>query len=373
MAPLEVRWKPVLTVSPLPGWAPTGMETSPAQAVFPIPARWSAPGIDRYVLTVVFYDTDDTGPTVDWRSSDGIETRLSEGLGESSAALGLHARTMVLPDTITRDGGVVVVSMPTRQDGLVSATIQPARDVTLAVAGASGQPGLIARDGSVTESEYLKGRDLEPVGGDLREGAIVEAELSAAVESLDVGLEFVVPVDERVEGAVLHTEVIGLDPDDRIDVEVNGRRIGELNASALRLDDPAVTIDAERRLSVAGWRRHSLFLPGAAWLANAENTIVLRHRTANPSTVPIYLKNTYLHLRFSPPSVVSSDPLAAPRRAMVASPPDHPWPVSLDEPAAPDFETPIAIVDEPPPTPVVITNPPPNPYKFPPLTLGIKR
>jgi hypothetical protein len=369
MAPLEVRWKPVMTVNPLPGWAPAGMETSPSHAVFPIPARWQEPGIDRYVLTVVFYDSEDAGPIVDWRSAEGIETRLSEGLGESSAPLGLHARTMVLPDAVTKDGGVVVVSMPTRQEGLVSATIQPARDVTLAVAGASLQPGLIERDGSVIESELLEGRDLEPVGGDLREGSIVEAELSAAVETLDAGLDFVVPVDERVEGAVLHTEVIGLEPDDRIDVEVNGRRIGELNATPFRLDDPAITIDADRRLTIAGWRRHSLFLPGSAWLTARENTITLRLRSSHLSPSPISLKNTYLHLRFSPPAAASEDMLAAPQRSVPAVPPETPWPVSLDEPPEPDFETPISIVDEPPPTPVVITNPPPNPYKFPPLTV----
>jgi hypothetical protein len=369
LAPVGVRWAPVLTGSPLPEWVPGPVEMTPVSATFPVPARWSQPAIDRYVLTVVFYDTEDTGPVVEWRSSAGVLTRLSEGLGEGQESLGLHARIMVLPDVITREGGSLIVSMPWRQNGLVSATVQPARDVTVAVTGASLQPGLVGRGGNVVESELLEGREVPPASGDIREGPIVEAGLTSAIEHLDGELEFAVPVEGVVEGAILHTEVMGLDPAARIDIEINGRRIGEMNPEAFRLDDASVTIEANGALGVAGWRRHWLFMPGGEW-RQGDNALVLRLRNASGATA-VSIKNALLHLRFGDDTgLAGAEPagLFPPGLDAPSEVPADPWPTVADESTEPDFETPLPLVSDPPVLPVVVTAPPPQPFSFPPLT-----
>jgi len=357
LAPVGVRWAPVPTGSPLPEWVPGPVEMTPVSAVFPIPARWSRPAIDRYVLTVVFYDTEDTGPVVEWRSPEGVLTRLSEGLGEGDASLGLHARIIVLPDVITREGGSLIVSMPWRQGGLVSATIQPARDVTVAVTGASLQPGLVERGGTVVEAELLEGREVPPASGDIREGPIVEAGLTSAIEPFDGEIEFAVPVEGVVEGAILHAEVMGLDPAARIDIEINGRRMGE---------------DADGMLGVAGWRRHWIFLPGGDW-RQGDNSLVLRLRST-PSASPVSIKNALLHMRFGEDSgggVAGAVPagLFPPGLDAPSEVPAGPWPTVAEESTEPDFETPLPLVSDPPVLPGVVTTPPPQPFSFPPLTL----
>lgn len=371
LAPVEVRWAPVLTGSPLPSWVPGPMEMTPVSAMFRIPARWSQPAIDRYVLTVVFYDTEDTGPVVEWRSASGVLTRLSDGLGEGAESLGLHARLMVLPDVITREGGSLIVSMPWRQGGLVSATVQPARDVTVAVTGASLQPGLVERGGSVIEEEFLEGREVPPISGDIREGPIIEAGLTTAIEALEGELEFAVPVEGVVEGAILHAEVMGLDPAARIDVEINGQRIGEMNPAVFRLDDAAVTIAGDGALSVAGWRRHWLFLPGENW-KQGDNALVLRLRGGAVSlATPVSIKNASLHLRFGDDQGFASaapSGLFPPGLDAPSTVPAEIWPTVAEESSEPDFETPLPLVSAPPVLPAVVTSLPPSPFTFPPLT-----
>lgn len=349
LAPITVRWRPERQVSPLPPWAPAPVEIQEGAAVFHVPARWKHPSADRYVLTVVFEDTEDGGPIVEWRSAGGITTRLSEGLGESEEALGLHARTIVLPDAMTRDGGAVVVSMPWRIEGLVSASLRPARDATVAVPGARSQPGLVGRAGLAIESEELEGREVLPMPGDVREGSLVEAELSAGIEFLDGDVEWRVPIEGGVEGAMIVCEVLGLEPSDRLELVVNSVAAGELHAAAFRLDDPEVTPEPGGDLRLAGWRKHSLYFP-ASLLRTGENSILLRRRPptqAGPGSLqPVALKNTFLHLRFGG---------VAPQPAHV--PPA--WPVDLTDSGEPDLTAPVAIVQEPPPLPAVLTAPRP--------------
>jgi len=357
LAPVELQWRPALLSSPLPAWAPGPVEATVGSALFPIPARWRQPAIDRFVLTVVFDDTEDAGPVIEWRAPNGVVTRLSDGLGESPAALGLHTRSLILPDAITRDGGAVIVSMPWRPAGLASARIEPARDVTVAVTGASLQPGLVDRSGRVESADELEGREVPPLTGDLRDGPIVEAELAAAIEPLADELEFQVPVEGTVEGAVLNADVMGLEPDARIDLLVNGIPLGEMNPAVFRLDAPGVRIDSQGRLALAGWRHHSLFIPARAWLPG-ENRVVLRLRRpeAPAGTTPpaAFLKNAWLHLRFGNSGAlerldIEDVPWVPPSNTYTAAPPE------------PDLSSPLPLVDEPPEMPSVITIPPPVP------------
>lgn len=335
---------------PLPGWADAPVESTPGGAVFPIPAEWKSPVADRFAVTVVFEDTGDIGPVVEWRSRSGDVQRISEGLGESDQALGLHARTMVLPSELTANGGAIIVSMPWRPEGLVSAAIQPVRDVTVAVTGSGFDPGLIDRAGQVEREEELRGVEVPGETGDFRRGPVIEAELAGGVEMLTHELEFAIPVDGAVEGAVLRSEVLGLDPSAAIEVVVNNRLVGKLNGVPFALDDPAV-IMTDGRLQLAGWRRHSVYIPGTAW-RRGDNSLVLRHAPAAMGpTAPLALKRTYLQLRFAPESS-----MPAPLQVV-----DVPSPLSGDNQdlwdVGPDFTTPVSFVDEPPPLPTVSTSP----------------
>jgi hypothetical protein len=229
------------------------------------------------------------------------------------------------------------------------------------------QPAVIERGDNVLAMDDVDGREAPPLSGDLRDGSILEAGLIAAVEPFDTEFEFVVPVEGKVEGAVLHAEVLGLDPGSRVVVEVNGRAVGGMNIAAFRLDDPAVTIDEDGFLVFAGWRNHSLFLPAAFWKP-MDNSIVIRLQNApGPIIRQVSIKNVYLHLRFGA-APAAAMPAQAPYQAPYQEPAnepvtDEPAPVNpsaLETPVSdePDFYDAPEFIAEPAPLPLVVTTPP---------------
>ncbi|MEX1117456.1 MAG: hypothetical protein WEB60_01550 [Terrimicrobiaceae bacterium] len=347
MGPVIVRWESGPQASPLPSWAPDPVELSENAAIFAIPPRWKRPAVDQLVLTVVFDDAEDVGPTVTWYPpNNAASVPLSEGLGESPTSLGLHARTVLVPQELTENGGRLEVSLQDRSGGLRSATLQPARDVLVAVVGTGQQPAVVERSRAVLNAEEVDGREAPPLSGDLRDGSILEAELIATVEPFDTEFEFVVPVEGKVEGAVLHAEVLGLDPGSCVIVEVNGQAVGEMNIASFRLDDPAVSIDEEGFLILAGWRNHSLFLPASYWKP-MDNSIVIRLQNApGPIIRQVSIKNVYLHLRFGAVPV----PLAAGEPAIPTT--------FLPEDEEPNFSVTPDFIAEPAPLPLVVTTPP---------------
>ncbi len=350
MESVSVRWESGPEASPLPSWAPDPVELSENAAIFVIPPRWKRPAVDQLVVTVVFDDTEDAGPVVTWYPpNNGGSVPLSEGLGESPTSLGLHARTVLVPQELTANGGRLEVNLESRPGRLRSVTLQPARDVTVAVVGTGHQPAVVERSGDVLTVDDVDGREAPPLSGDLRDGSILEAELIAAVEPFDSEFEFVVPVEGKVEGAVLHAEVLGLDPGSRVIVEVNGKAVGEMNIATFRLDDPAVTIDEDGFLILAGWRNHSLFLPAAFWKP-MDNSIVIRLQNApGPIIRQVSIKNVYLHLRFGarPLQTVSEEPALL-----------QPTATGLPESEEPDFYAAPDYIAEPAPLPLVVTTPP---------------
>jgi hypothetical protein len=172
------------------------------------------------------------------------------------------------------------------------------------------------------------------VGGDIRRGAIVEAELSAPVEQMDGEIEFVVPVEGPVEGALVKLDVLGLDPEATIEVEINSRPIGTIGFSPFRLDDPALVPDSLGRLVVAGWRSGWAFIPADTW-HSGDNALILRlQRSAAETDRQVFIRNADLHLRFG--AEVNSEGKAAPE---------------------PDFSLPDPLLPNPidPPLPEIVT------------------
>ncbi|MEI6279949.1 MAG: hypothetical protein WCQ16_11310, partial [Verrucomicrobiae bacterium] len=212
-SPFVLTLKPAVQMSPLPGWMslPARVEPELATVELPIPALWKVPAVEFYALTVVFDDRGDGGPAVEWRSPDGSTTAISTGLGESPNSLGLNARTLLLPQSLTREGGVALVSYYGKFDGLVSVTVRPARGNLLAVLGAQSDPGLVDEALRVFDRYEVDGSRGGPLTGDVRNGSVVEAELSAGVEQIDGELEFIVPTEGVIECAMLRLEALGLD------------------------------------------------------------------------------------------------------------------------------------------------------------------
>lgn len=335
-APFVLSLKPSLQMSPLPGWmsGPATVREETATIEIPIPARWAAPAVELYALTVVFDDRGDGGPAVEWRSADGTTSTVSQGLGEMGVSLGLNARTILLPRELTKEGGVLLISYYAKFDKLVSLSIRPARENPLAVLGAETDPVLVDEALRVFERTEVDGRRNLPLSGDVRHGAIVEAELSAPVQELDGELEFIVPVDGAVEGALLKLDVLGLDPEAIIDVRVNSKSVGQLGFTPFRLDDPALVPDSLGRLVMAGWRSGFLFLPARLWLAGENSVVLVLKRCEAETGRPVFLRNAGLHIRFG-----AEAPAGAP--------------VSVE----PDFSIPDPLLPNPqePPLPEIVT------------------
>jgi len=297
-APFVLALKPAVQMSPLPGWMslPARVEPELATVEIPIPPLWKVASAEFYALTVIFDDQGDGGPAVEWRAPDGSTTVVSAGLGETETPLGLNSRTLLLPQSLTREGGEVLVSYYGKFDGLVSVAVRPARENSLAVLGAQNDPVLVDEALRVFDRDEVDG--VGPLTGDVRNGSVVEAELAAGVEQLDGELEFIVPLEGTLEVAMLHLEALGVDPEARIDVRVNSVLAGSVGFQPFRLDDPALVPDPSGRLVLAGWRKGSLFLPARLMVAGENSIVVSLKRSALESGRAVFLKKSSLHVRF---------------------------------------------------------------------------
>jgi hypothetical protein len=140
------------------------------------------------------------------------------------------------------------------------------------------------------------------MAGDVRAGTIVEAELSSAVEPLQSAIEFVTPVEGNVEGATIHLEALGLDLEAELQVSINSKSIGQISFPTFALDDPSLVTDWNGRLIVAGWRKGALFIPARHFIEGENNLSISLKRSEGETGRDIFLRNTSLHLRFTPPA-----------------------------------------------------------------------
>jgi hypothetical protein len=292
--------QPQTTLSVSPAWmAGEALVDKETQTVeIPIAPLWLHSGPEAYAVKVVFQDDGDGGPAVEWRNNDGESTVLSHGLGGIGTAVGLNSRTVLAPKSLAQEGGSLLVSYYGNFDALVSLAVVPLREDVVAVAGMSRTPALIDSGLRVLEDREVNGLRPIPLGGDLWKGNIVEAELAAETEQLEDPLEFVVPVEGKMEGAMLRLEALGLDPSAKIQVTVNGETIGTVNMEGFQLDDPSLVMDWNGRLIYAGWRGGLLFLP-VEKLRQGDNSVVLElERSAGETGRDVFLRNAGIHIRF---------------------------------------------------------------------------
>jgi len=301
--PFLLALKPGVQMSPLPAWmeGPASIKPEVGHVEIPIAPLWKESTVEMYAVTVVFEDTGDGGPLLEWKHGEEKST-VSNGLGEIGNAVGLNSRTVLLPQSLTKDGGSLLVSYIGKFDSLLSLAVRPARLDETAVLGGRRTAALIDDSFQVYDDREVNGARPVPLAGDVRVGTIVEAELSAAVEPLNQAIEFVAPVDGNVEGAVIHLESLGLDPEAELRVSINAKAVGQISFPSFALDDPSLVTDWNGRLLLAGWRKGSLFVP-ARHFKQGENTITIDLKRSEGETGrEVFLRNSSLHLRFTPPA-----------------------------------------------------------------------
>jgi hypothetical protein len=252
------------------------------------------------VLNVLFEDSGDGGPVVEWTSRGGERQLLSAGLGEVGLNLGMNSRTVLLPESMCLDGGVIRISYPARFAKLRSIVFQPAAEVTVASLWRSPSPALITDSGRVLGSGSVVGGDEPLPRGDTAEGRVVRAELSATPLRLDLpgSVEFQAPLSFSPRGIILSTEVTGLDPESRIDVSVNGVPVAPLGITPPGLGEPGSYLTDTGRLRTAGWHPGALYLPPSLWKTGENSVILTLSRAAGDPGGPVHLRKVQLDLLF---------------------------------------------------------------------------
>ena len=117
--PFLLALKPGLQMSPLPAWmdGPATILPDLGLVEIPISPLWKESTVEMYAVTVVFEDSGDGGPLLEWKNGDERST-ISNGLGEVGNPVGLNSRTVLLPQVLTKDGGALVISHEGKFDSL---------------------------------------------------------------------------------------------------------------------------------------------------------------------------------------------------------------------------------------------------------------
>jgi hypothetical protein len=337
--PFTLALQPSVQMSALPPWVdgPAKVDSATSTVTVVIHPCWVSSGVEMFVASVVFYDNGDGGPALEWESGDGKISTISFGLGEIGNPVGLNSRTVLLPQDLTRAGGKLLLSYFGKFDSLLSLAIRPAREDTMAVVGERHSPVLLDGNLQVFEDGEVNGTRPIPLAGDIRNGSIIEAELSARVEPLEDTLEFVIPIQGKPEAAMLRLETLGLDPEAKIEVSVNGQILGAVGFPSFQLDDPSLVTDWNGSLVLAGWRKGSLFIAARHFIEGDNSIVLTLQRSSAETGREVFLRNSGIHLRFSTPNW-PQEPTGKPIETKIdglATEPDF----SLGEPALPEPET----------------------------------
>jgi hypothetical protein len=339
LTPLFVSLQPNVAVNALPSWFQGGLGIHPESdsVLLPLPPLAAQDEIGCFALTVVFQDDGDGGPVVEWIPKEGETLLMSAGLGETGVALGLNARTLLIPQQLALDGGTLRISFAGRFARLLSLTLAPSREFSVAALGPV-EPVLVADRDRVLEAGDVSGADQPAREGDHTEGRVVHAVLAGKPLRLDpagsdASLEFVVPVAELPQGTFLKADLGGIDPESWVEVQVNGEPCGILGAAPFPLDDPRVIFSGEDRLRLAGWRASSLFLPRQPWKSGENSVVLTLQRAQGAPSGEAWLRNVRLEMLFPaaasalPPAVSNhapapkTTPETAPGNGQAADPP----------------------------------------------------
>jgi hypothetical protein len=324
--PLTVTLQPKMIQPTPPSWETGSVVIQPASDAvdIPVPALASQDDIGCFALTVVFQDNGDGGPVVEWHPKEGESILLSAGIGETGIALGLNARTLLVTQSLALDGGILHISYAGRFSRIISVTLRPARELSIAALGADFSPALLGENEPTLTTSEVSGADETLPSGDRTDGQVIHAELSTAPKQLtgaDAGgeMEFIIPLAVTPQGSLLQTEIAGLDPESQIDVSVNGESLGALGDAPFSLNAPNTLLSSSGRLQIAGWHPASLLIPAGLW-KNGDNSVILTlHRVTGDAGQAVYLRKARVDLLFSP-TTTNPAPTASPTPIPAPSP-----------------------------------------------------
>lgn len=262
-------------------WEETGIlfSASPQQLITPDgPGRTDfflapVPSPATVFVTVIFKESLGTPVTLSWQSSvSSLRVPLSEDLSEGVA--GWSQRTLRLPAGFSTQGGTLILGGDQR--AIARVRFDWLKPMETFVAVDQPLPGLLL-GGRLVENDVLSGiAELSPP--DAWFGDILEAGLQDAVESLDGGVLFAVPLDQTRGTVVLKAKLQGVGLGDPVEIWVNESYAGALHPATPPLTDPGYVRLPDGRVIYAGWREAALFLPEGL-LVDGENTIELRPLT----------------------------------------------------------------------------------------------
>ncbi len=291
-----------------------------------LPALAAQDEIGFHAVTVVFDDNGDGGPVAEWISRDKDRTLLSAGLGETGVAPGLNARTILISQGLTLDGGTLRVSFAGRFQRLLTVAVQPCRELGIAAmtSGNGLVPGLVIGTDRVLSLSEVYDTSSPLAQGDRSEGRTVHAELFSAASNLDSAgqLEIIVPMGSAPSGSWIGSDAAGLDPESWIEVSVNGESLGVMGMAPFPLQDSATLFSASGRLLRAGWRRGSLYVPPRLWKEGENSVILTLRRARGDEGKPVLLRNASLDLLYPPASDSQSG------KVQESSLPEPPMPAS---------------------------------------------
>ncbi len=248
-------------------------------------------------VTVIFKESLVTPVTLSWQSSvSSLRVPLSEDLSEGAA--GWSQRTLRLPAGFSAQGGTFILGGDQR--AIARVRFDWLKPMETFVAVDQPQPGLLL-GGRLVENDMLSGNpELSPP--DAWFGDILEASLQDAVESLDGGLLFEVPLDQTRGTVILKAKLQGVGLEDPVEIWVNESYAGALHPAVPPLTDPGYVRLPDGTVIYAGWRDAALFVPEGL-LMDGENTIELR-----PFTPGCSVRDAALQI-LVPMDDVSADPI----------------------------------------------------------------
>jgi hypothetical protein len=316
--PLTLTLQPKVIQPTPPSWETGSVVIQAASDTvdIPVPALASQDDIGCFALTVVFQDNGDGGPVVEWQPKEGESILLSAGIGETGIALGLNARTLLITQSLALDGGTLHISYAGRFSRIISVTLRPARELSIAALGADFSPALLGENEPTLTTSEVSGADETLPSGDRTDGQVIHAELSTAPKQLtgaDAGgeMEFIIPLAVTPQGSLLQTEIAGLDPESQIEVSVNGESLGALGTAPFSLNAPNTLLSSSGRLQIAGWHPASLLIPARLWKEGDNSVILTLHRVTGDPSQAVYLRKARVDLLFSPTTTTSA-PSASP-------------------------------------------------------------
>lgn len=322
--PLTINLRKDPVTNALPPWFEGKISVMPESDAMEVPLPALAPQdvIGFHAVTVVFDDNGDGGPVVEWISHNKNRSLLSAGLGETGVAPGLNARTILIPQGLTLDGGALRVSFAGRFQRLLTVSVQPCRELGVAAmtTGNGLVPGLVIGKNRILALSEVYDSPPPRVQGDRSEGRSVHAELFNSASRLDPPgqMEIIVPMGSLPAGSSISSEVAGLDPESWIEVSVNGESLGAMGMEHIPLEDSATLLSPNGRVLRAGWRSGNLYIPPRLWKEGENSVSITLRRSSGDEGRPVLLRNASLELLY--PTASEPRPVGALGTSLSESP-----------------------------------------------------